>query len=162
MFFLIAFASAVDWTENWLRGLLCFHFVLFLIVCFTRHNTTIQSGLFLYICFLVLIAENLNTFCSQNWELFSTQNYFDTHGNFAAVVYAAPLLIIALLQMVFFIDHIECWSIYVIYFIRSSLPLLFFLFLCVDSPLYADQFLDSCFICSNQSKKIGNTSEKEE
>ena len=95
-----AFSSAVDWTENWLRGLLCFHVILFVIVVLTRKNTTIQSMLFLYICFLVLLAEYLNTFCAENWESFSTQNYFDTHGSFAAVVYAAPLLVIALLQMV--------------------------------------------------------------
>ena len=74
--------------------------MLFFLVCFTRTNTTIQSGLFVYICFLVLLAEYLNAFCAENWESFATQNYFDKHGSFAAVVYAAPLLVIALLQMV--------------------------------------------------------------
>mmetsp|Transcript_2446 Transcript_2446/g.4453 ORF Transcript_2446/g.4453 Transcript_2446/m.4453 type:complete len:192 (+) Transcript_2446:73-648(+) len=98
-----AFSSAVDWSESWLRGLLCFHAILFLIVLFTRKNTAIQSILFLYICFLVLMAEYINSFCAQHWESFATQNYFDTHGSFAAVVYAAPLLIIALLQMINFL-----------------------------------------------------------
>ena len=100
MFVVVAFTSAVDWSETWLRGLACFHIILLLIVIMTRHDATIQSGLFLYICFLVFLAEYLNDFCANNWESFASQNYFDKNGIFAAVVYAGPLLIIALIQMV--------------------------------------------------------------
>jgi hypothetical protein len=57
---------------------------------------------------LVLLAEHLNSFCAQHWESFATQNYFDTHGSFAAVIYASPLLFIALLQMVCDMLHINC------------------------------------------------------
>ena len=51
---------------------------------------------------MLYIIDNirLNTYCFNNWSLFSKQNYFDEHGVFASNLYAGPLLLICLFQLV--------------------------------------------------------------
>lgn len=95
-----AFSSAVDWQENWIRGLLAFHVVLLTLVVLTRKDANLQTMIFVMTCAMVLLAERLNAFCAAHWMLFSKQNYFDDHGVFAGVVYAGPLLLICLFQLV--------------------------------------------------------------
>jgi hypothetical protein len=95
-----AFSAAVDWTETWIRCLLSFHLVLLTIVVLTRKNVNAQTVLFLFICALAFLSEHLNTYCAANWASFSKQNYFDKHGAFAGIMYAGPLLIIGLFQLV--------------------------------------------------------------
>jgi hypothetical protein len=95
-----AFCAAIDWTETWLRCLLGFHVTLFLLVLLTRSSVNAQTVLFLFICSLVFSAEWLNSYCALNWPLFATQNYFDAHGVFASTLFAGPLLVILLVQLV--------------------------------------------------------------
>jgi pantothenate kinase len=95
-----AFSAAVDWSETWIRCLLSFHLVLLTIVLLTRKNVNAQTVLFLLICTLAFLSEHLNTYCAANWTTFSKQNYFDKHGAFAGIMYAGPLLIIGLFQLV--------------------------------------------------------------
>lgn len=95
-----AFSSAVDWSENWIRSLLVFHVVLLLIVVATRKNLDLQTLFFAAICLLVFCSEFLNSYCAQNWASFSKQNYFDSHGVFAGIMYSGPLLLIGLFQLV--------------------------------------------------------------
>lgn len=95
-----AFSSAVDWSENWIRGLLAFHVVLLCLVVATRQNLDLQTFFFAVVCVLVFCSERLNGYCAQNWSQFSKQNYFDTHGVFAGIMYSGPLLLIGLFQLV--------------------------------------------------------------
>jgi hypothetical protein len=95
-----AFSAAIDWSENWIRGLLTFHVVLFSVIVYTRKNESVQSVLFIFVCALIFISEQLNTYCALNWQVFAKQNYFDNHGVFAGTLYAGPLLLIALFQLV--------------------------------------------------------------
>lgn len=95
-----AFVAAIDWTETWIRALLTFHVVLLMVAFLTRNSINAQTALFLSICGLIFISEYLNSYCAMNWQQFARQNYFDVHGVFAGTLYAGPLLIIALFQLV--------------------------------------------------------------
>jgi transmembrane protein 18 len=95
-----AFSSAIDWTETWIRGLLCFHVLLFLIVIISRKNVDLQTFFFFFIAILVFLSETINTFCSSHWKEFSRQNYFDKNGIFVGILFSAPLLCICLFQLV--------------------------------------------------------------
>ena len=87
-----AFASAVRWKEPWLVGLLSFHSVCLCTALLARKRAGVQCALFVIICALVFMAERINTLCSQHWQAFATQNYFDRHGVFASVMFAWPAL----------------------------------------------------------------------
>ena len=95
-----AFTSAINWSERWIQALLIFHVTLFLAAVILRNNENAQMSIFLTVCILVYFCESVNTYCSLHWRDFSTQNYFDERGVFASVMYAAPLLVIGLLQLV--------------------------------------------------------------
>lgn len=95
-----AFLAAVNWTEPWLRILLGFHVLLFLIALIWRRDVDVQMAVLVVICMLVFGAEHLNTFCREHWRFFATQNYFDEHGSFAGAVLATPLLCIAFFQLI--------------------------------------------------------------
>jgi hypothetical protein len=95
-----AFSSAINWNEWWLRPLLAFHVLLLLSVLIFRENSDFQTVVFFVICVSVVAAERINIVCSQNWQHFSTQNYFDDRGAFISVFYSAPLLLTALVQLV--------------------------------------------------------------
>jgi len=95
-----AFASAVDWSETWIRGVLAAELALFLLVLLTRKMFYTQCCIFLLICGLVFASETLNTHLGARWKEFARQNYFDEHGVFMATLYAGPLLCIAFVQLV--------------------------------------------------------------
>lgn len=96
----MAFSSAINWNENWIRSLMVFYVFLFLVIILTRKRLGIQSCIFFFIAILVRLAETINTYCYNHWQDFSTQNYFDKNGLFAGTVYAAPLLTICLMMLV--------------------------------------------------------------
>lgn len=48
----------------------------------------------------VLLAERINGYLAFNWESFASQNYFDPHGVFIAVLWSGPLLLISMLIVV--------------------------------------------------------------
>lgn len=95
-----AFTSAINWSERWIQALLAFHVTLFVVAVVLRNNENAQMSIFLTVCILVYFCESVNTYCALHWREFSTQNYFDERGVFASVMYAAPLLVIGLLQLV--------------------------------------------------------------
>jgi len=49
---------------------------------------------------LAALSEPLNGIGYRHWQLFSDDNYFDSHGVFMSVVWALPLLINAILAVV--------------------------------------------------------------
>lgn len=95
-----AFTSAIDWNEDWIRYLLAFHVILLVLTILFRKNVNFQTGIFFLITVLVSMSEYINAYCSEHWREFSSQDYFDKHGVFAGSVFAAPLLGIALFQLV--------------------------------------------------------------
>jgi hypothetical protein len=48
-------------------------------------------------------SERLNAAAGARWRDFSTQNYFDTRGVFAAVLWCAPLLLLLAAMLVGFL-----------------------------------------------------------
>jgi hypothetical protein len=98
-----AFKASVNWDESFIRFVIIFDVVLFLIVFITRKNVNIQAAFFFLICFLLYFCETLNHWCSVNWRQLTTQNYFDEHGVFAGIFFAGPLLLVCFLQLINFL-----------------------------------------------------------
>lgn len=97
---LVGFYHAVNWNQKWLQAVLVGHVVLLALVLWTRKRFHVQIGLFLFICAAVYVSETLNSFGQHNWRTFADQDYFDPHGVFMCTVYAAPLLVVGLVQLV--------------------------------------------------------------
>ena len=95
-----AFASAIDWKENIIRGLIAFHAIFWLLLLVFRKNVEVQVVAFFVISLLVFLSERINTFCAANWQAIASQNYFDTSGVFAGMMFSGPLLIMLLFQLV--------------------------------------------------------------
>lgn len=95
-----AFSSAINWNQKWIQFILLFHICLFSISFLTRNNQTYQTICFLIVMVLLASLETMNSYAAIHWKLFSDQNYFDTHGVFAGVIVAFPLIILGFLQLV--------------------------------------------------------------
>jgi hypothetical protein len=95
-----AFASAVDWSETWIRCLVVFHLFCALVALFLRKNVDVQTALFFILCVLIYFSENLNSYCRVHWREFSKQDYFDKAGVFAGIMYSGPLLLVLFIQLV--------------------------------------------------------------
>eukprot|EP00232_Nephroselmis_pyriformis_P030670 CAMPEP_0182863812 /NCGR_PEP_ID=MMETSP0034_2-20130328/6850_1 /TAXON_ID=156128 /ORGANISM="Nephroselmis pyriformis, Strain CCMP717" /LENGTH=171 /DNA_ID=CAMNT_0024996051 /DNA_START=58 /DNA_END=569 /DNA_ORIENTATION=- len=87
-----AFVAAVDWTEPWILALGVFHLSVFACVFLSRHSGNAQGFIFCALLGMIWAAEHLNSVAADNWEAFSTQNYFDKHGLFLSVIYSGPLM----------------------------------------------------------------------
>eukprot|EP00616_Rhizochromulina_sp_CCMP1243_P016878 CAMPEP_0118969460 /NCGR_PEP_ID=MMETSP1173-20130426/6556_1 /TAXON_ID=1034831 /ORGANISM="Rhizochromulina marina cf, Strain CCMP1243" /LENGTH=173 /DNA_ID=CAMNT_0006918705 /DNA_START=114 /DNA_END=635 /DNA_ORIENTATION=- len=98
-----AFTAAVDWSERWIQALLGFHVALWMITLWTRRYIWWQCGTFFAVCGLVWSAEPMNTWAAAHWQDFSKQDYFQPNGFFVGVMYAAPLLALAMFQMINFL-----------------------------------------------------------
>ena len=88
----MGFYHAVNWQERWIQCILLFHVFVITLVIVTRNNSNIHSLLLAAICVTVYFAETFNTYGAENWETFSTQDYFDKNGVFVTVVFSAPLV----------------------------------------------------------------------
>lgn len=95
-----AFAAAVDWTEPWLRWLLLFHASLWCLALATaRRGDTQHAAVFFFALALVRASRPLNTLAAVHWREFAGQDYFDSHGVFASVMWAGPLLLLLSLMV---------------------------------------------------------------
>ena len=95
------FIAAINWEGDghWLASIAVVIVVYFcLIVCFRRAEI-VQLGVFVSICFIVVVAEPLNAFLHEHWRDFSTQDYFDEHGVFLSCLLTGPLLLLGFLQV---------------------------------------------------------------
>lgn len=59
-----------------------------------------RSLLHLLAVLLAALSEPLNGIGSRHWQLFADDNYFDSHGVFTSLVWAAPLLVNAMVATV--------------------------------------------------------------
>ena len=94
-----AFSAAINWGQTWIRCLLAFHVANLLFFVATRNNIDLQTAQFMVICLLVLFAERINTLCSQNYQLFADQDYFDSRGAFMGALFSGPLLLVCFFQL---------------------------------------------------------------
>eukprot|EP00252_Welwitschia_mirabilis_P013444 TRINITY_DN29568_c0_g1_i1.p1 TRINITY_DN29568_c0_g1~~TRINITY_DN29568_c0_g1_i1.p1 ORF type:complete len:166 (-),score=13.88 TRINITY_DN29568_c0_g1_i1:104-601(-) len=92
---IVGFIHAVDWTEPWLIGLLCFLLIIWVVALMTRKHTNLQMALFLAALGGVYFAEDINSYLASRWNSFASQNYFDRSGIFLSTVWSGPLLIIS-------------------------------------------------------------------
>jgi len=97
---LAAFSSAIAWADDqWIFLLIAFHAVLFILTIVTRNSFESQRNILFLVLPLILLAQTLNDKTSENWKMFSTQDYFDSGGIFTGVFWAAPLLLIGFIAV---------------------------------------------------------------
>eukprot|EP00920_Eleutheroschizon_duboscqi_P002639 GHVT01006191.1.p1 GENE.GHVT01006191.1~~GHVT01006191.1.p1 ORF type:complete len:228 (+),score=65.85 GHVT01006191.1:134-817(+) len=94
--------EAVDLQEPLVVFLFLFHFLLWTAAAWAIRNgrRNCLAAIFLLAGALVLGSKSINQFCSYRWEQFSSQNYFDEQGSFAAFFWAFPLLSLMLVLLV--------------------------------------------------------------
>lgn len=101
-----AFCAAVNWTEPFILSLMAFHVVVFALCMWaSRPSRSLVPRVGIMICIGILVrsAERLNTYAAQNWEEFSTQNYFDSKGVFMGIFLCGPLLVDSFLMLVVYL-----------------------------------------------------------
>jgi len=108
---LVGFVHAVDFREPAIVALLAFHVGVAALAVALRRAPNASAALFLGVCGLVLSAASLNEWLGRrgpapaalpNWKRAGfSQNYFDARGAFAAILFCAPLLLVALGQMLY-------------------------------------------------------------
>lgn len=80
--------------EPWIRGLVAFHVALYACAYATTSSDAAQATLFVATSGLLYGSRWLNRLAGANWARFSTQNYFDTQGVFAGVLWCAPIIVL--------------------------------------------------------------------
>merc|ERR1719203_1836988 len=95
-----AFIEAVDWSETFILTMLLFELLLFGFTIYTQQNWAIQSFLFILTFIIVTCAQYINEWCSNNWQSFSNQNYFDPSGFFITIMLSLPLCLISLIALI--------------------------------------------------------------
>ena len=101
----MAFASAVDWTEPFVLGLLSFHLSLLLLIVTTRRVFAFQCFLFFALSCLLVAGGSLNSLGAVHWRAFATQDYFDEHGIFFGAMWASPLLLMQIAMLIAFLRN---------------------------------------------------------
>lgn len=100
-----AFRSAINWSEKFIIGLICFQIVVFLLCFFISRK---DRGVTPRVCLLVFIGvvvrseEWLNEQGAKHWEQFATQDYFDKRGIFIGLMLSGPLLLDSLMMLIYF------------------------------------------------------------
>lgn len=89
---LFEFLCTIDWTEAWFSGLAIFHVTCAILTIFTRKTGVLQSIYFAVLMIMVFCAEYINEWAARNWNLFASQQYFDSNGLFISIVFSMPLL----------------------------------------------------------------------
>jgi uncharacterized membrane protein len=97
-----AFTAAVRWKEETFLFYLTFFYLSFLFLVITLRRSVPALFIILIVCLgAVLCAHPLNTYANMHWQSFATQNYFDKSGFFIVIMYAVPLVTIALIALIF-------------------------------------------------------------
>ncbi|VEU36692.1 unnamed protein product [Pseudo-nitzschia multistriata] len=103
-----AFRSAINWSEKFVIGLVCFQIVMFLLcLYFSKKDRGLapRISLLVFIGIVVRAAEWLNSIGADHWESFATQDYFDKKGIFVGIMLCAPLLLDSLMMLLFFMKE---------------------------------------------------------
>ncbi|KAF9195338.1 hypothetical protein BGZ51_002853 [Haplosporangium sp. Z 767] len=86
------FISSVEWQQTWIQMILALHMTLFVIIIVLRNRPNPLAAMLFCTILLAALSEPLNGIGSRHWQLFSDDNYFDSHGVFTSLVWATPLL----------------------------------------------------------------------
>ena len=100
-----AFFTAVDIHETFNRIIILFHTICFLLVIATRKSHNLQLLLFFFLLAVCYFLESLNTYLSENWKKYTSQNYFDQSGLFVCIMIGFPALCNCLLIMLYSIRN---------------------------------------------------------
>jgi len=87
------FLAHIDWSENFLQGLIVFHVISMLIILATRKMVWTQGFLFAVLLVSISLTERANEWLAANYKLYSKLQYFDSQGMFISLTYSAPVLI---------------------------------------------------------------------
>lgn len=96
---IVALLRTIDWCDPWIVLLILFHLMVTVTVFVTRSRNNFQLVLFLFLLALVYCSENINKIASDNWKLFSKQQYFDANGLFLSFVFCIPVLLNCMLMV---------------------------------------------------------------
>ncbi|KAG0372285.1 hypothetical protein BGX24_000463 [Mortierella sp. AD032] len=91
------FIQAVEWQQTWIQMVLAMHLILFIIIIALRNQPNPLAAMLFCTILLAALSEPLNGIGSRHWQTFSDDNYFDSHGVFTGLVWAAPLLVNAMI-----------------------------------------------------------------
>jgi hypothetical protein len=94
-----AFFTAVDVHEGFVRSLIGFHVLVFILIIFTRHRYNVHLGIFAFLLVICYYLEKFNLYLAENWKSYTNQNYFDKSGLFLCVMVGFPALCNCLLIM---------------------------------------------------------------
>eukprot|EP01083_Nonionella_stella_P011593 32898_1 len=93
--------NGVNWREDrWLWGVFGFHAFILLVVLLSRNNTNLLFCVLIMNVALGYFSDGINDWAALHYEDFATQQYFDSHGAFLAVIVYLPLMIISLIAVV--------------------------------------------------------------
>ena len=95
-----AFTSAVNWNQNWIKAIIAFHVLNYVLFIATRNNISVQVTSFFFLMTLMVFLEYINSYCFKHWSSFSDQNYFDKNGLFIGITVATPVIILCTIQLV--------------------------------------------------------------
>ncbi|KAF9333121.1 hypothetical protein BGZ91_011395 [Linnemannia elongata] len=90
------FIQAVEWQQTWIQMVLVMHLIFFIIIVSLRNRPNPLAAMLFCTILLAALSEPLNGIGSRHWQLFADDNYFDSHGVFTSLVWAAPLLVNAM------------------------------------------------------------------
>lgn len=92
------YVAGIDWAAEWrwLAPLVLCEAGLLAAAVRARRCVPVQAALFFVCCGLVAAAQPLNTLLAAHWRAFAAQPLFEPSGAFVALVYALPLLLVAL------------------------------------------------------------------
>ncbi|KAI1320681.1 hypothetical protein EDD11_010215 [Mortierella claussenii] len=86
------FISSVEWQQTWIQSILALHLCIFVTIVLVRNRPNALASMFFSTILLAALSEPLNGVAARHWQLFSDDNYFDSHGVFTSIVWAGPLL----------------------------------------------------------------------
>ncbi|KAF9357993.1 hypothetical protein BGX34_009122 [Mortierella sp. NVP85] len=93
------FISSVEWQQTWIQMILALHLIIFVIIILLRNKPHPLAAMLFCTLLLAALSEPLNSIGRRHWQLFSDDNYFDTHGVFTSLIWAAPLVANAILAL---------------------------------------------------------------
>ncbi|XP_018649386.1 hypothetical protein Smp_104000.1 [Schistosoma mansoni] len=98
---------SIPWTsELWLISLIGFHFLTTMCVIAFRKYTNLL--LFVHnLVGTVWCSHWINEFAANNWNLFATEQYFDSYGYFISCIWNVPVILNSLLIVLLLVLQIN-------------------------------------------------------
>ncbi|CAH8478701.1 unnamed protein product [Schistosoma intercalatum] len=99
---------SIPWTsELWLVSLIGFHFLTSVCVIAFRKCTNLLLCILLISLGTVWFSHRINEFAANNWNLFATEQYFDSYGYFISCIWNIPVILNSLLIVLLLVLQIN-------------------------------------------------------